>query len=108
MYVNIAEARPEYDADAGMTDAGEMASNHSLTANAGGYQINGNTFTTFPYVAKDNYYMAGFPENGPEHEFVREGETLMITSKTFPQSFTVVLERAEGEDGPRETEQQVE
>ena len=104
MFVNTKEVRPEYDADAGMTDAEKMASYDSLTANAGGYEIDGNTFTTFAYVAKDNNYMAGFPENGTEYEFERDGEMLTITSKTFPQGFTVILERVEGEDGPWETE----
>ena len=104
MYVNTAASRPEYDADAGMSDDEKMAAYDSLTANAGGYEVDGNTLTTFAYVAKDTNYMAGFPENGTEFEFERDGETLTISSKTFPQPFKVVLERVEGEDGPWKTQ----
>lgn len=104
MYVNTAEPRPEYDDDAGQTDAETLASYASLTANSGGYEIDGNTFTTYAYVAKDNNYMSGFPENDTVYKFERDGENLTITSKTFPQPFTVMLERVEGKDGPWETE----
>jgi hypothetical protein len=104
MYVNTAEARPEYDEDAGQTDAETLASYESLTANSGGYEIDGNTFTTYAYVAKDNNYMGGFPENDTEYEFERDGDSLIITTKTFAQAFKVVLESVEGKDGPWETE----
>ena len=104
MFANTAEPRPEYDAEAGQTDEETLAAYASLTANAGGYEVDGNTFTTYAYIAKDNNYMAGFPETATEYEFERDGEKLTITSKSFPQSFTVVLERVEGEDGPWETE----
>jgi hypothetical protein len=104
MYVNTAEARPEYDEDAGQTDAETLASYESLTANSGGYEIDGNTFTTYAYVAKDDNYMAGFPENDTEYEFERDGDSLVITTKTFAQAFKVVLESVEGKDGPWETE----
>jgi len=104
MYASTDMKRPEYDADAGQTDAETIASYDSLTANAGGYEVDGNMFTTFAYVAKDNNYMSGFPENGTEYEFERDGKMLTITSKTFAVPFTVVLESVEGEDGPWETE----
>ena len=104
MYVNTAEPRPEYDDDAGRTDAETLAAYESLTANAGGYEIDGNTFTTYAYVAKDNNYMGGFPENDTVYEFERDGESLTITTNTFPQAFKVVLESVEGKDGPWETE----
>lgn len=104
MYVNTAEPRPGYDAEAGMTDAEKMAAYDSLTANAGGYEIDGSKFTTYAYVAKDTNYMGGFPENGVEHEFVRDGDALTITGTSGPNPFKVVLERVEGEDGPWETQ----
>jgi len=103
MYVNTAEPRPGYNADAGQTDSEKLAAYDSLTANAGGYEIDGNTFTTYAYVAKDTNYMGGFPENDTEYEFERNGEKLTITSKTFPEAFKVILESVEGKDGPWET-----
>ncbi len=104
MYVNTADPRPQYDEENDQTDAETLAAYGSLTANSGGYEIDGNTFTTYAYVAKDNNYMGGFPENGTEYEFERDGEKLTITTKTFPQAFKVILESVEGEDGPWETE----
>ncbi len=104
MYVNTAEPRPQYDADAGQTDAETLAAYASLTANSGGYEVDGNSFTTYAYVAKDTNYMGSFPENDTEYEFERDGDTLTITSKTFPEAFKVVLESVEGKDGPWETE----
>jgi hypothetical protein len=104
MYVNTAAPRPAYDADAEQTDPEKLAAYDSLTANAGGYEIDGNTFTTYAYVAKDNNYMGGFPENDTEYEFERDGDKLTITTKTFAEAFKVVLESVEGEDGPWETE----
>ena len=104
MYVNTAEARAQYDADNEQTDADKVTAYDSLTANSGGYELDGNTFTTFAYVAKDTNYMGGFPENGTEYEFERDGENLIITTKTFPQEFKVVLENVEGKDGPWESE----
>jgi len=104
MYVNTAEPRPEYDDDAGQTDAETLAAYESLTANAGGYEIDGNTFTTYAYDAKDNNYMGGFPENDTVYEFESDGESLTITTKTVAQDFKVVQESVEGKDGPWETE----
>lgn len=104
MYVNTAAPRPGYDEDAGQTDAETLAAYGSLTANSGGYEIDGNTFTTYAYVAKDTNYMGGFPENDTEYEFERDGDSLIITTRTFAEAFKVVLERVEGEDGPWETE----
>lgn len=104
MFANTAEARPEYDGDAGMTDEEKRSAYDSLTANSGGYEVDGNKFTTYAYVAKDTNYMAGFPENGVEYEFVRDGDMLTITSLSFAVEIKVVLERVEGKDGPWKTE----
>jgi hypothetical protein len=105
MFATTADARPGYDADAGMTDEETLAAYASLTANAGGLEVDGNTFTTYAYIAKDTNYMAGFPENGTEYEFERDGDTLTIKSKTFPQNFTAVLMRVEGaENAPWKTQ----
>jgi hypothetical protein len=104
MYVNTAELRPGYDDEAGQTDAETLAAYESLTANSGGYEIDGNTFTTYAYVAKDTNYMGGFPENDTVYEFERDGDSLIITTKTFAEDFKVVLESVEGKDGPWETE----
>jgi len=104
MYASTDESRPAYDRDVGQTDEQKLAAYDSLTANAGGYEMDGNTFTTFAYVAKDTTYMADFPENGVEYGFERDGETLTLTRESGPTPFKVVLERVEGEDGPWETE----
>jgi len=104
MYVNTADERPQYDDDAGQTDEETLAAYESLTANSGGYEIDGNVFTTYAYVAKDNNFMGGFPENGTDYEFDRDGDNLTITTLTFAEEFTVVLERVEGADGPWESE----
>ncbi|MFT5502276.1 MAG: hypothetical protein ACI88G_002420 [Woeseiaceae bacterium] len=104
MYVNTADERPQYDADAGQTDGEILAAYDSLTANSGGYEIDGNVFTTYAYVAKDNNFMGGFPENGTDYEFERDGDNLIITTLTFPEAFKVILESVEGQDGPWETD----
>jgi len=107
MYVNTAAERPLYDADAGQTDVEKMAAYDSLTANAGGYSVEGNTFTTYAYVAKDTNYMAGFPENGVKHTFERDGNYMTITGTSGPDNpYTVELLRVEGEPGPWEEESQ--
>ena len=100
MFASTGDPRPQYDADAGQTDEETLAAYESLTANAGGLEIDGNTFTTYAYIAKDNNYMAGFPENGTEYEFERDGDKLTITSKSFAQDFTAVLTRVEGAENP--------
>ena len=104
MYVNTSVPRPLYDEENDQTDAETLAAYASLTANSGGYEIDGNTFTTYAYVAKDTNYMGGFPENGTEYEFERDGDKLIVTTLTFPDAFKVVLESVEGKDGPWETE----
>ena len=76
----------------------------SVEMNSGGYEIDGNTFTTFAYVAKGTNYMGGFPENGTEYVFEHDGDKLIVTTVTFPEAFKVVLESVEGQDGPWETE----
>lgn len=104
MYASTAEPRPEYDADAGMTDEERLASYDSLTANAGGLEIDGNTFTTYAYIAKNNNYMAGFPENGVEYEFERDGDSMTVTRQGDDFDSKVVLRRVEGsEDAPWKT-----
>lgn len=104
MYVNTAETRAQYDGDNGQTDAEMLAAYTSLTANSGGYEIDGNTFTTYAYVAKDTNYMGGFPENGALYQFERDGDTLIVTTESNPAIFKVVLESVEGRDGPWKTD----
>jgi len=104
MYASTADARPEYDAEAGRTDEETLAAYASLTANAGGLEIDGNTFTTYAYIAKDNNYMAGFPENGVEHEFERNGDSMTVT-RTGDFASKAVLTRVEGgENAPWKTQ----
>ncbi len=100
MYVNTADERPETDADADMTDEERLASYYSLTANAGGLEVDGNTFTTYAYVAKNNNYMAGFPENGVTYEFERDGDSMTIKRTGDAFSSEVVLMRVEGNENP--------
>jgi hypothetical protein len=101
MYVNTDEERSMYDAEAGQTDAETIAAYDSFTANAGGYSVEGNTFTTYAYVSKDTNYMAGFPSNGVEHEFERDGDVLIIKGTSGPTTtYTVELLRVEGAVGP--------
>jgi hypothetical protein len=50
-----------------------------LTANAGTYQVSGNTFTTRPMVAKNPAAMAG---PGATREFKIEGNTLTVVQKS--------------------------
>jgi hypothetical protein len=102
MYVNTEDERPGYDAEAGRTDDETLAAYESLTANAGGYSVSGNTFKTFAYIAKDTNYMAGFPGNGVEHDFERDGDVLVITRTSGPGPYTVELLRVEGAVGPWE------
>ena len=96
MYTNTAEPRAETSAEPGMTDAQKSAAYDSFTANAGGYVVDGNTFTAYAYVAKSANYMGGFPENGAEFEFERDGDNLTITRKSEQQAMKVVLRRVEG------------
>ena len=100
MYVNTEEERAGYDVEAGITDAETLTAYGSLTANAGGYVVEGNTFTTYAYVSKDTNYMAGFPGNGVEHEFERDGDVLIISGTSGPTTYTVELLRVEGAVGP--------
>lgn len=100
MYVNTAAERPESDGDDDMTDEERLASYDSLTANAGGLEVDGNTFTTYAYVAKNNNYMAGFPENDRTYEFERDGDSLTIKTTGERFSSEVVLTRVEGNENP--------
>lgn len=105
MYVSTDEERDGYDAEAGRTDKETIAAYNSLTANAGGYKVEGNTFTTYAYVAKDPNYMLGYPANGVEHTFEREGNFLTITGTSGPDiSYTVELLRVEGISGSWDVE----
>jgi len=104
MYVNTDDERPGYDAEAGRTDDETLAAYESLTANAGGYSVEGDTFKTYAYISKDTNYMAGFPGNGVEHEFERDGDVLIITGTSGPNPYTVELLRVEGAVGPWESD----
>ena len=96
MYTSTAEPRPENSSDSGMTDEEKLTAYDSFTANAGGYVVDGNTFTAYAFVAKSPDYMGGFPENGAEYEFARDGDNLTITRKSEQQPMKVVLFRVEG------------
>lgn len=95
MFTNTAEPRPEISGDGG-TDAEKLAAFESFTANAGGYVVDGDSFTTYAFVAKSPNYMGGFPENGVEYEFERDGDNLTITRESEEQAMKVVLFRVEG------------
>jgi len=96
MFTSTAEPRAESSGDGGPTDAEKLAAYDSFTANAGGYVVDGNTFTAYAFVAKSPNYMGGFPENGAEYEFERDGDNLTITRKSEQQGMKVVLMRVEG------------
>jgi len=105
MYVSTDEERDGYDPEAGRTDEETIGAYESLTANAGGYTVEGNTFTTFAYVAKDPNYMLGYPANGVEHTFERDGNFLTITGTSGPDiSYTAELLRVDGISGSWENE----
>ena len=100
MYVSTDEERDGYDPEVGRTDEETIAAYNSITANAGGYEVDGNTFTTYAYVAKDPNYMLGYPANGVEHTFERDGNFLIITGTSGPDiSYTAELLRVDGISG---------
>jgi len=104
MYVNTDEERDGYDAEAGQNDDETLSAYATLTANAGGYTVEGNTFTTFAYVAKDPNYMLGYPANGVEHTFERDGNFLTISGTSGPNvSYTAELLRVDGISGSWES-----
>ena len=104
MYVSTDEERDGYDPEAGRTDTETIAAYNSLTANAGGYEVECNTFTTYAYVAKDPNYMLGYPANGVKHTFERDGNFLTITGTSGPDiSYTAELLRVDGVAGSWES-----
>lgn len=105
MYVGTDAERDGYNAEAGRTEKETIAAYNSITANAGGYTVEGNTFTTFAYVAKDPNYMLGYPANGVEHTFERDGNFLTISGTSGPDiSYTAELLRVDGVSGSWEDE----
>jgi hypothetical protein len=55
---------------------------HSVTANAGRYEIEGNRFTTRAYVAKNPDYMDAWPENTVTFSFSIHDDMLEITTES--------------------------
>jgi len=71
----------------------------SFIANAGRYEMAGNTFRTRAYVAKSPDYMGGWPDHEQTYEFTLDGDTLIV-SGVGPAAIEVTLARAEGDPVP--------
>ena len=79
-FINQAEPRavPAQSGPGGMTDAEKLVAYDEFTANAGRYEVEGNTLTTRAYVAKNPGYMAGWPDNAQQYTINRDGDTLTL------------------------------
>ena len=62
------------------SDAQILAAYRSITANSGRYEVEDNQVILHPYVAKSPNFMAGWPETTISFSFVRDGDTLTLTS----------------------------
>ena len=82
-----------------ITDAEKLVAYDSFIANAGRYEVAGNTFKTRAYVAKSPNYMGGWPDNEQTYEFERDGDSLTIKD-VGPTNINVTLARAEGRPAP--------
>lgn len=90
------EPRATYEGE-DLTDAEKLVAYDTLIANSGRYTVDGNTLTTYAYVAKDPNYMSEFPENQSTYEFERDGDTLKIRSTDFGIDFATTLTRVEND-----------
>ncbi|HSM35928.1 MAG TPA: lipocalin-like domain-containing protein [Longimicrobiales bacterium] len=97
MFTQGADARGQYDSEAGQTDEETLAAYGSFIANAGRYSLEGDQLTTRAYVAKDPNYMAAFPDNQNTFTVHFAGDVLHITFVDFLGGDTrVTLQRVEG------------
>jgi ketosteroid isomerase-like protein len=93
------EPRATYEGD-DMTDAQILEAYGTIVANAGRYEVDGNTLKTRAYVAKDPNYMGGWPENEVTYEFERDGDTLTIKNLVFDSGATGTFRQVEGTPNP--------
>jgi hypothetical protein len=98
-YVNqlAPRAAPADRSSGGMTDAEKLVAYDEFTANAGRYELEGNTLTTRAFVAKNPNYMALWPDNAQEYTVAWDGDDLLFTA---PNGSTVRLVRREGQPAP--------
>ena len=98
-YVNQLAPRavPADGSPGGMTDAEKLVAYDEFTANAGRYELEGNTLTTRAFVAKNPSYMARWPDNAQEYSVAWDGDALLLTAAN---GSTARLVRREGEPAP--------